>query len=314
MQEWRLDFECSLLQSVFTPVRVKESHDIRIGAETVRLEPTKDKVTAGHILFKLPSSVVKTWVAREEGKKRFEEIRAPLMLNSFFIEALEFKGIERINPPSGTTCKVKKDLHIVYSTYKEIIELGNDHINSIEKNHAIVQELKEQNTNVEFANNVSKWAFEGVTEREKFFNIWLTFNQIYGRYTDKRDRTAIESFAETFSKYKDAEECHEDHFRNISRLLKSTRVIIDGAVISPDSDPACVCWRKVFLMIYCVRKCLFHENRSKPEILKAASEILTDVVLISLREILEGRRSPAERRKDGCDCDYMSDSRDGIHS
>lgn len=308
MQEWKMDFECSLRQSVFTPVEVKKPCDLRLGTETVHLEPTKDKVTTGHILFKLPSSVRKTWIAKEEGKKLFEKARVPLMLDCFFIEALEFKEAKPINAPEGATFTIKSEFRVTWSANKDIIELGGDHIGSIEKNHAMIQAGKDQNTNVEFVTNVYKWVFQGSNEREKFFNIWLTFNQIYNRHTGNNDKAIIKSFAEIFSQYEDAKVCRDDHSNNISHLLKSTKSKIDGEVISPDTDPTRVGWDKVFLLIYCVRKCLFHENKFKPDILNAASEIMTDVVLISLKEILKSQRPPALRREDDCNCNEMSDN------
>ena len=308
MQEWRLGFKCRLHQNTFTPVEIKKPHDIRLGAETIRLESTKGGVTTGRISFKLPLSVRDTWIVRKEGKKRFEEINAPLMLSCFFIEVLEFKDLDRIGPPKGVNSVVELNVRLRWDLIKETIELDDDHISDIEKNYVIVQTLQEQNTNVEFVNNVYRWVFQGANEREKFFNIWLTFNQIYSRHTGNTDKERIKSFAEVFSQYKDAKVCNDDHSNNISHLLKSTKSKIDGEVISPDADPTRVGWDKVFLLIYCVRKCLFHENKFKPDILKAASEIMTDVVLISLREILKNQKPPALRREDDCNCNEMSDN------
>ena len=306
MQEWRQDFECYLIQNIFTPISIMKPCDMRFGNKTVHLDPTVNEKTSGHILFKLPLSVREMWVVQEEIEKHFERIKNALISNRVFVKKMEFKELEPINPPKDATYKVRARFGASWSIRNEAVEFSNKNMQNIEKSYAMAMERKDQITKAEFVNNAHKWVFQEGSEREIFFNNWLTFNQIYNRYTDDYEAAAIRLFAKIFSQYKDSKECRDNHSRNISDLFRMMNIKSDSKD-DPVVDSDCAGWDEIFSTIYCVRNCLFHENKFKTNVLLKASEILNDVVLISLNEIMKDQKPPASRSDDKCNCDDISD-------
>ena len=305
MWEGRVYFACVLRQDSINRMVLDEPYKIPLVGGYLQLDPKGDGSTSGVFSFMFSSDTGNDNLDVETLDAWFKKAKIALCMSGISVEKLAFTGGNIIRPDGSSRLLARWCIGWGYEKVDSKFE--DKHVCKIKKNYNMIQKYSMQNENDQFVNNIYELLGSNIDNgRMDFVNKWIAFNLIYRVHHNGTESEKIQYFAEVFSSYSDAKKCYSKHAKNIEHLLNKMPKPPNLKNLNQNRDSGnnifCHQWKNAFDTIYHMRNCIFHESKFKLDCTRMASDILADVIKISLIEMINRGIPPKKNSDNKWDC------------